>query len=249
MSIRMEGVHKAYGDKVVLRGFDLEVHDGEIVSIIGASGSGKSTTLKLVIRLIDPDSGHIFVGGHDVARLSDDELFDLRRRVGFVFQFAALFDSMTIRENVEMGLRRIPGMTPEEMADRVREALERVDLAGAGERMPSELSGGMRKRAGLARAVALRPGYLLYDEPTTGLDPITVRRVDDLIARMRDDLGATSLVITHDIESACRISDRIAMLHEGRIRAVGTVDEIRAHPDPIVRGFMEGRPELWESAQ
>ncbi len=248
MSIELKNVYKAFGDKEVLKGFTLTVPEGEIVSVIGASGSGKSTTLKHVIRLLDPDSGEIFVDGRNIGDLEADALYDLRRDVGYVFQFAALFDSMTIRQNVEMGLRRIDGMTSGEMADRVKEALERVDLGGTEDRYPAELSGGMRKRAGLARAIALRPRYLLYDEPTTGLDPVTLGMVDRLILKMRDDLGVTSLVITHDMESAYRISDQIAMLHKGRVHAVGSVDDIRNSEDPLVKGFTEGRPELWEAA-
>lgn len=247
MSIRLEDVHKAFGDTEILRGFDLEVPSGEIVCVIGPSGSGKSTTLKHVIRLLDPDRGSVHVDGVDIGTLSDDGLYELRRKVGYVFQFAALFDSMTIRENVEMGLRRVPGLTEKDVADRVQEALARVDLRGTDDRYPDELSGGMRKRAGLARAIAVQPKYLLYDEPTTGLDPVTLRMVDDLILKMRDELGVTSLVITHDMESAYRISDRIAMLHEGRVRIVGVPDEIRMSHDPIVKGFVEGRPELLEA--
>lgn len=248
MSIRLEDIHKAFGDKKVLQGFTLTVPTGEIVSVIGPSGSGKSTTLKHIIRLLDPDSGEVFVDDRNIGALEDDALYDLRRDVGYVFQFAALFDSMTIRQNVEMGLKRIDGMTPGEMADRVKESLERVDLTGTEDRFPAELSGGMRKRAGLARAIALRPRYLLYDEPTTGLDPLTLGMVDRLILKMRDDLGVTSLVITHDMESAYRISDQIAMLNKGRVHAVGSVDEIRNSEDPLVKGFTEGRLDLWEAA-
>ena len=246
MSIVLENLHKAFGSTEVLRGFDLEVPSGEIVCVIGPSGSGKSTTLKHVIRLLEPDAGRVVVDDVEVGALSDDRLYELRRKVGYVFQFAALFDSMTIRENVEMGLRRVPGLSDADIADRVRQALDRVDLAGTEDRYPDELSGGMRKRAGLARAIALEPAYLLYDEPTTGLDPVTLRMVDDLILKMRDELGVTSLVITHDMDSAYRIADRIAMLHEGRTRIVGTPDEIRMSHDPIVKGFIEGRPELLE---
>lgn len=248
MSIRLENIHKAFGEKKVLQGFSLTVPDGEIVSVIGPSGSGKSTTLKHIIRLLDPDQGEVWVDDRNVGDLESDALYDLRRDVGYVFQFAALFDSMTIRQNVEMGLRRIDGMTPGEMADRVKQALERVDLVGIDDRYPAELSGGMRKRAGLARAIALQPRYLLYDEPTTGLDPVTLRMVDQLIQKMRDELGVTSLVITHDMESAYRISDRIAMLNKGRVHAVGSVDEIRNSEDPLVKGFTEGRPDLWAAA-
>ncbi len=248
MSIVLRGLKKAYGPKVVLDGFDLEVPEGEIVSVIGASGSGKSTCLKTIIGLVHPDAGEVEVDGQRVGDLSTDELYELRRSVGYVFQFAALFDSMTIGENVAMGLRRMPDLSEDAIAERVQEALSRVGLHDVDDRYPSELSGGMKKRAGVARAIALKPRYLLYDEPTTGLDPVTVSVIDRLVVRMRDELGVTSLVITHDMESAYRISDHIAMLHRGRIRAVGTPDEIRNTDDPVVRGFIEGKPELWEEA-
>jgi phospholipid/cholesterol/gamma-HCH transport system ATP-binding protein len=246
VSIRVRGLEKRFDEKIVLDGFDLDVPDGEIVSVIGGSGSGKSTALKSIIRLVEPDAGEVWVDDRNVGELGTDALYELRRKVGYVFQFAALFDSMTVGENVAMGLRRIPGLSRGEIGDRVSEAMKVVGLEGLEEHMPAELSGGMQKRAGVARAIALEPKYLLYDEPTTGLDPVTVSVIDQLILRMRDELGVTSLVITHDMESAYRISDEIAMLHEGRVQAVGTPDEIRATSDPIVRGFIEGKPELLE---
>jgi phospholipid/cholesterol/gamma-HCH transport system ATP-binding protein len=248
VSIELKNVHKRFGDREVLRGFTLRVEEGETLAIIGGSGSGKSTTLKHVIGLLKPDEGEVWVDETRVDTLEGEALYEVRRKVGYVFQFAALFDSMTIAENIAMGLRRIPGLSAEEIDERVHTALERVDLGGVDGQYPSELSGGMRKRAGLARAIALEPRYLLYDEPTTGLDPLTLAVVDELILRMRDRLGVTSLVITHDMESAYRIADRIAMLHEGRVRTVGTPEEIRASEDPLVRGFVEGRPELFEEA-
>lgn len=246
MSIRLEDVHKAFGPKEVLRGFTLEIREGETLSIIGGSGTGKSVALKHIVRLIRPDRGEVWVDDKHVGTLREDELYALRREVGYVFQFAALFDSMTIEENVGMGLRRIPGMTAGQIAERVEECLGLVDLQGYGPRFPAELSGGQRKRAGLARAIATRPKYLLYDEPTTGLDPVTTAVIDALIVRMRQELGVTGVVITHDMESAFRISDRVALLHEGRVRFHGTPDEIKASTDPVVKGFIEGRPELLE---
>ncbi len=249
MSIQLKDVHKAFGTKEILRGFSLEVHEGETLSVIGASGAGKSVTLKHLVGLIQPDQGEVWVDGQDIAELEGDDLAELRRTVGYVFQFAALFDSMTIEENVAMGLRRIPDMYDEEIRARVSDCLALVDLEGVEARYPSELSGGMVKRAGLARAIATRPKYLLYDEPTTGLDPITVTIIDRLIIRMSEELGVTGIVITHDMASAYRISDRIAMLHEGRLRTVGTVAEIQESTDPFLRAFIEGRPELMESAQ
>lgn len=248
MAIELRDVYKAFGAQKVLRGFSLDVQEGEVVTVIGPSGSGKSTTLKTVIGLLEPDQGEVLVDDENVHELSTDRLYELRRKVGYVFQFAALFDSMTIQDNVAMGLKRIPGIELDEIQERIRDALDRVDLADSGGRYPSEISGGMRKRAGLARAIALSPRYLLYDEPTAGLDPLTVTMVDRLILRMRDELDVTSLVITHDIDSAYRISDRIAMLYEGRVRAVGTPQEIRDSEDPVVRAFVEGRPELMEGA-
>jgi phospholipid/cholesterol/gamma-HCH transport system ATP-binding protein len=201
-----------------------------------------------VVGLIKPDQGEVYVDGENVNRLSQDALYELRRKVGFVFQFAALFDSMTIAENVGMGLKRIDGMDAAAMRARVTESLRRVDLSGFEDRFPSELSGGQRKRAGLARAIASRPKYLLYDEPTTGLDPVTTSVIDSLIIRMKDELGVTGIVITHDMRSAFRISDRIAMLYQGRNRFQGTPDEMRATTDSVVRGFIEGIPELLEVA-
>ena len=248
MSIRLVGLTKSFGEKRVLDGFSLEVPDGGVTTIIGGSGSGKSTALKLVIGLIRPDAGEVWVDGTRVDTLEGDALYELRRQVGFVFQFAALFDSMTIGDNVAMGLRRAGVLDEPAIRERVRESLALVDLEGTEERFPSELSGGMKKRAGVARAVAQRPRYLLYDEPTTGLDPITVTVIDRLILRMRDELGVTSLVITHDMDSAYRISDRIAMLHDGRVRWQGTPEEIQTASDPVVEGFIRGEPELWESA-
>ena len=246
MSIEMKDVHKAFGEKKILKGFSLRVDEGETVAIIGASGSGKSTLLKHMNALLKPDAGEVWVDDQRIDVLEGTDLYDARRKVGYVFQFAALFDSMTIAENVAMGLRRIEGMSESEISERVRSSLARVDLEGVDEQYPSELSGGMKKRAGLARAIALEPAYLLYDEPTTGLDPLTLSMVDELILRMRDSLGVTSVVITHDMGSAYRIADRIAMLHEGEVRQVGTPEEIRESDDPVVRGFIEGRPELVE---
>jgi phospholipid/cholesterol/gamma-HCH transport system ATP-binding protein len=246
MSVRLHDIHKAFGSKDVLTGFSIEVHEGETVSIIGASGAGKSVALKHIVGLIRPDQGEVWVDGENVGRLSQEELFALRRDVGYVFQFAALFDSMTIGENVGMGLRRIPGMTSRAIADRVGECLSLVDLEGFESRYPAEISGGQRKRVGLARAIATKPKYLLYDEPTTGLDPVTTAVIGALIARMRKELGVTGIVITHDMGSAFQISDRIAMLYDGSVRMEGTPEEVRSTDDPVVRGFVEGRPDLLE---
>jgi len=248
MSIELRDVHRAFGRNQVLRGLDLEVREGETLSLIGFSGSGKSVILKHIVGLIRPDSGDIVVDGQNLSELDVGELNELRRDIGYVFQFAALFDSMSIADNVAMGLRRIPEMYEEEIDSRVRECLALVDLEGIEDRYPSQLSGGMLKRAGLARAIATRPKYLLYDEPTTGLDPVTLTVIDRLIVRMKEELGVTGIVITHDLDSAYRVSDRIAMLHDGRIRICGTVDEIKESDDLLLRSFIEGRPELTEMA-
>ena len=247
MSIQLVDVYKAFGSKEVLKGFSLTIPDGSTTSVIGGSGTGKSVMLKHIVGLLQPDSGDIWVDEHNVGRLDTESLYQLRRQVGFVFQFAALFDSMTIAENVGMGLRRLKEFTDADIEQRVEECLSLVDLDGYGERAPSELSGGQRKRAGLARAIATRPKYLLYDEPTTGLDPVTTAVIDELILRMADELGVTGVVITHDMKSAFRISDRIAMLYDGRVRFEGAPDDVEHADDPVVRGFIEGRPELMES--
>jgi len=240
--IEFHDLHKAFGPKRVLEGFSLTVEDGETLVIIGYSGTGKSVAIKHVVGLLDPDAGHVAVDGQVVHELGRDALNALRSRIGFVFQFAALFDSMTIYDNVAFGLRR-RRLPEDEIRDRVAHALELVDLPGTEARMPAELSGGMRKRVGLARAIAIQPAYMLYDEPTTGLDPVTSAVIDRLMVRTRESLGVTSIVITHDMRSAYTVGDRIAMLYEGQVRQVGTVDEIRASDDPIVRGFVEGDPE------
>jgi phospholipid/cholesterol/gamma-HCH transport system ATP-binding protein len=249
VSIQLTGIHKAFGPKQILRGLDLDVEEGETVSLVGFSGAGKSVTLKHIAGLLMPDRGTVMVDGKEVPRLSRKELYKMRLDMGYVFQFAALFDSMTIGDNVAMGLRQKGGMSEKEIRDRIAESLGRVGLDGFEKRLPSELSGGQRKRAGLARAIAYRPKYLLYDEPTSGLDPVTTEVIDRLIIRMKEDLGVTSLVITHDMKSAYAISDRIAMLFEGQVVEVGTPDEIRRTENLIVRGFVEGRPEMIEEAE
>jgi phospholipid/cholesterol/gamma-HCH transport system ATP-binding protein len=244
--IELIGVDKAFGPKVVLQDFTLRVSEGDTVSLVGFSGAGKSVALKHIVGLLVPDRGSVQVDGEEVPQLDRSSLYALRRRVGFVFQFAALFDSMTIAENLEMGLAKHGGYDRGEIRERISESLRLVELVGFEERFPAELSGGQKKRAGLARAIAFRPKYLLYDEPTSGLDPVTTAVIDRLILRMRDELGVTSLVITHDMGSAYRISDRIAMLYEGRVLEEGTPEEIRETENLVVRGFIEGKPELVE---
>jgi len=249
VSIELRDVHKAFGPKKILRGLSLAVEEGETVSLVGFSGAGKSVTLKHINGLLKPDQGTVFVDGLEVPRLGRDQLYKLRLDIGYVFQFAALFDSMTVAENIRMGLVKKGGLSEQEMQARTAESLKLVDLTGFENRFPAELSGGQRKRAGLARAVAYRPKYLLYDEPTSGLDPVTTTVIDRLIMRMKEELGVTSLVITHDMKSAYSVSDRIAMLYEGRVVQVGTPDEIRASDNDIVRSFVEGRAELAHDAE
>jgi len=244
--IELKDVHKRFGTKRVLNGFSLTVRDGDTLALVGFSGSGKSVALKHIVGLLHPDQGTVLVDGEDVPSLPRNRLYDIRRRVGYVFQFAALFDSMTIGENLAMGLVRHGGYSGDEITERISESLRLVELEGFEDRLPAELSGGQKKRAGLARAIAFRPKYLLYDEPTSGLDPVTTAVIDRLILKMRDELGVTSLVITHDMGSAYRVSDRIAMLYGGRVLEEGTPDEIRRTENLIVRGFVEGKPELVE---
>jgi phospholipid/cholesterol/gamma-HCH transport system ATP-binding protein len=240
--IEFQDLHKAFGEKQVLQGFSLKIRDAETVVIIGYSGTGKSVALKHIVGLLQPDAGDVNVDGQAVSTLDRDGLTRLRQGIGYVFQFAALFDSLTVADNLALGLRR-RRLGEEEIEERVREALALVDLSGTGERMPAELSGGMRKRVGIARAIALRPRYILYDEPTTGLDPVTSAVIDRLMVRTREHLGVTGVVVTHDMRSAYTVGDRIAMLYEGRVRQVGSVAEIQETEDPVVRQFIEGRAE------
>ena len=240
--ISFSNVEKNFAEKHVLRGFSLEVPEGQTTVVIGYSGSGKSVALKHVVGLLDPDHGEVEVDGQIVHDLDRQGLVALRSKIGFVFQFSALFDSMSVRGNITLGLER-QGMAEKEMEQRVGESLALVGLEGVEERYPAELSGGMRKRVGIARAIALRPRYILYDEPTTGLDPVTASVINELMVRTRERLGVTAIVVTHDMNSAYRVGDRIAMLYKGQIRQVGTVDQIQRTHDPIVRQFIEGRPD------
>jgi phospholipid/cholesterol/gamma-HCH transport system ATP-binding protein len=240
--IRLDDVHTHFGDRVVLDGLTLEVPDRSTTVLLGRSGAGKSVMLKQIVGLIHPTSGAIWVDDVRVDQLDRAALVPIRRQVGYVFQFAALFDSMNCYDNLRLGLVR-QGMAEDAIRERVEAALAMVGLAEVAERFPAELSGGMRKRVGIARAVALRPRYILWDEPTTGLDPVTTATMDLLMQRVARELGVTSVVVTHDLHSAFTVGDRIALLHEGRIRAHGSPDEIRASEDPVVRQFIEGRPE------
>ena len=233
-------------ERPVLQDVSMVAREGETLMVVGESGSGKSTILKLILRLLVPDSGTIRVFGHDIGHMSFQEALEMRRQIGMVFQTAALFDSLTIYENVAYPLRENADLDEDEIERVVRERLDFVDLDPdqVMAQLPSQLSGGMRKRVGIARAIALRPKYILYDEPTTGLDPVTSAVIDELMVRMREKLGVTGIVITHDMRSAYTVGTRIAMLYEGRVRWEGTVEEIKHTSDPVVRQFIEGRAEL-----
>jgi phospholipid/cholesterol/gamma-HCH transport system ATP-binding protein len=216
------------------------IEKGESVVIIGRSGGGKSVLLKHLVGLLQPDSGKVLIEGEDIVNMNERELLRIRRKFGMLFQGAALFDSMTVAENVGFAFRRERALPGEEVTRKVKEVLEMVDLPGTEEKKPSELSGGMRKRVGLARAIIYEPQIVLYDEPTTGLDPIVSDSIDKLILRVRDKLDVTSVVVTHDMRSARRLGQRILMLHERKIYASGTADEIFESKDPIVRQFIDG---------
>ncbi len=233
-------LHKAFGDKKVLRGVDLGIPRGETVVVLGGSGSGKSVLIKHTIGLHAPDAGQVIVDGLDITGLDEEQLRKPRKKVGMLFQGGALFDSMTVFDNVAFALREHTDWSDEKIAARVREVLGYVDLEDVEELMPADLSGGMRKRVALARAIALAPRGILYDEPTTGLDPITANAINRLIRSLQQRLGVTSIVVTHDIQSAFTVGDRIAFLHEGRIRFDGTVDEARQADEPLLRRFLQG---------
>ena len=247
--IQIQDLHKSFNGAEVLCGVDFELRDRETLVIIGRSGGGKSVLLKHLCGLLRPDAGRVIVDGVDIDPLSERELTPIRKKFGVLFQGAALFDSMTVFENVAFPLREERKLEEPEITQRVEQALTIVDLLDAKDKKPAELSGGMRKRAGLARACVANPKYILYDEPTTGLDPVLAGHINDLILRTRDQLHVTSLAVTHDMTSAYKIADRIAMLHDGRIHAVGTPKEIQATTDPIVRQFITGTAEIQEEAQ
>ncbi|MEW6088643.1 MAG: ABC transporter ATP-binding protein [bacterium] len=238
--IEISDVYKNFEDKKVLNGVNLEIKKGESVVIIGRSGCGKSILLKLIIGILRSDKGQILIDGVDVSRLKERELNDFRRKFGMLFQGAALFDSLSVGENVSFGLKE-QNKFPQEFVDGiVAEKLKLVGLPGVEKLKPAELSGGMRKRVGLARAIAANPEIVLYDEPTTGLDPIMADAIDNLISDLNRSLNVTSVTVTHDMRSAYKIADRIAMLYEGRVVFYGTPDEIKNTEDPVVRQFITG---------
>ncbi|HEY2081972.1 MAG TPA: ABC transporter ATP-binding protein [Verrucomicrobiae bacterium] len=246
--IEVRNLQKSFGAQKILNGVSLRIETGESVVIIGRSGGGKSVLLKHMVGLLQPDSGEVLIDGENIEPMNERELLRVRSKFGMLFQGAALFDSMTVAENVGFAFRRNKQMSPEEIRRRVTEALAVVDLPGTEDKKPSELSGGMKKRVGLARAIVYQPQIVLYDEPTTGLDPIVSDSIDHLILRVRDRFKVTSVVVTHDMRSARRVGQRILMLHDKKIYAAGTPDEIFNSSDPIVRRFIDGVSELREPA-
>jgi phospholipid/cholesterol/gamma-HCH transport system ATP-binding protein len=238
--IEARDVRKSFGSHKILDGVSFRIEKGESVVIIGRSGGGKSVLLKHLIGLLKPDSGQVLIEGENIVPMNERELLRIRHNFGMLFQSAALFDSMTVAENVGFAFRRDCSMPEKEIARKVSEVLELVDLPGIETKKPSELSGGMRKRVGLARAIIYQPEIVLYDEPTTGLDPIVSDSIDHLILRVRDCLDVTTVVVTHDMRSARRLGQRIMMLHEQRIYATGTPEFIFQSRDPIVRQFIDG---------
>ncbi|HEY9174370.1 MAG TPA: ABC transporter ATP-binding protein [Verrucomicrobiae bacterium] len=238
--IEVRQLRKQFGPQPILDGVNLRIETGESVVILGRSGGGKSVLLKHLIGLLKPDAGEVLIDGENIVPMDERALLRVRRKFGMLFQSAALFDSMTVAENVAFAFRNHRALTTGEIARKVAEALEMVDLPGTEDKKPSELSGGMRKRVGLARAIIYQPRIVLYDEPTTGLDPIVSDSIDQLIIRVRDRLNVTSVVVTHDLRSARRVGQRILMLHDRRIHASGTAEEIFASQDPVVRRFIDG---------
>lgn len=236
--ITLTDLNMSYGDRDILRDVNMTIAKGETLVVIGPSGSGKSTLLRILIGLARPTSGQVRIDGREIGQLSEKELDEVRLNMGMVFQYSALFDSMSVGENVAFGLRQHTDLAEEEIRRTVEELLEVVGLAGYADAMPSELSGGMKKRVGLARALAFKPSIILYDEPSSGLDPIMSRKIDELITEMQKKFGVTSVVVTHDMESAYRVADRIAVLYEGRFVQVASPDEIRTSTHPYVAEFV-----------
>jgi phospholipid/cholesterol/gamma-HCH transport system ATP-binding protein len=241
--IEIRNLVKNFGDQPVLRGLDLTIQTGESIVIIGRSGCGKSVLLKQLIGLLYPDSGEILIDGEDLTLMDEKELYKTRHKFGVLFQSAALFDSMTVEENISLGLREHTNLPADQIAAIVTAKLTMVGLPGIEKAKPSELSGGMRKRVGLARAIAMDPQYVLYDEPTTGLDPIMADIINEMIIRLNEQLKVTSIVVTHDMTSAYKIADRIVMLHRGIIIFDGTPEQVKKTDNLVVRQFVEGRAE------
>ena len=238
--IEVRDLRKSFGPQPILDGVSFEIQEGESLVIVGRSGGGKSVLLKHIIGLLQPDSGAVVIDGEDITHLDERNLIRVRSKFGMVFQGAALFDSLTVAENVSFALRREKKLTEKEIARKVAEVLDMVELPGVEKKKPSELSGGMRKRVGLARAIIYQPRIVLYDEPTTGLDPIVSDSIDKLIIRVTECLKVTTIVVTHDMRSARRVGHRLVMLHNKKIYANGSPEDIFASTDPVVRQFIDG---------
>lgn len=237
--VRLKGIHKAFDGTPVLRGVDIELPRGQTTVVVGPSGCGKSVMLKHIVGLLRPDSGEVWYRDHRVDTLPERELGPIRTQIGFLFQLSALFDSMTVSENLAFPLRERGGALTNNLDDRIAKALELVDMAGNEHKLPAELSGGQKKRVALARATMLEPEIMLYDEPTTGLDPERAKGIDELVFRLKERLGVTGLVVTHDIVSARRVADRIVMLDKGRVIATGQFEDLIRSGEPRVREFFE----------
>jgi len=237
---KLDAVSVRFGERVVLQNCTLEVLEGSITCIIGLSGAGKSTILRLLDGLIQPDTGHVYLHDNDICHMRESQLIEMRTKIGFAFQFAALFDSMTVGDNVSLPLREHTTLSEKEIKDIAMHTLDSVGLAHTYDNMPSELSGGMLKRAGFARAVVTNPELVLYDEPTTGVDPIVTHLLTDTIKRLRKQLNSTAVVISHDLQSIFMMADYVAMLFEGAIIAYGTVEDVRKSNNPIVQQFLQG---------
>lgn len=244
--IRLEQITVRFGERTILDGIDLEVRDGETLVVLGASGSGKSTILRVIIGLVKPDSGRVIVDGEDITDYNEVQWNQVRRKMGMVFQYSALFDSMTVAQNVAFGLERNADIEPARIPDIVADKLAKVGMTGWEDAMPGNLSGGMKKRVGLARAIATDPTVILYDEPTAGLDPIRAATVDRLIRNAQQDLGATSIVVTHELVSAERVADRMALLHEGQFVEIAPTQEFLQSENPLVQQFLRGEESIGE---
>ncbi|MFW6067417.1 MAG: ABC transporter ATP-binding protein [Myxococcota bacterium] len=243
MPIRFEGIRKAFGPKVVLDGVDLEIHDGECFFLVGSSGVGKSVLIKHLIGLLRPDGGRIYLDGQELGGLEEQDFYPVRRKCAMVFQHSTLFDSMTCVENVALPLRKHKRLSNAEALEEAHRRLEQVHMREFADAYPAEIGSGMQKRVAIARALTLDPEYVLFDEPTTALDPVSARRVDRLIRELCDEIGVTSIVVSHDLVSIFTIADRIAMLYKGGIRLLGTRDDFQGTGDPVVRQFMTGEAE------
>jgi phospholipid/cholesterol/gamma-HCH transport system ATP-binding protein len=241
MTIEFRNVCKTFGTKAVLRGVDLKVETGEVMFVIGTSGVGKSVTIKHLIGLLRADTGEMLLDGQPVQDLSEKALYPIRQKCAMVFQSSTLFDSLSVLENVILPLRKHQSLSPQACREQAMTLLTKVGMADFAQRFPAELGDGMRKRVAIARALTMDPRYVLFDEPTTGLDPVSARRVDQLIRRLSDEYQVTSIVVSHDLVSIFSIADRIAMVYQGRIHLVGTPEEYRSSPDPIIQQFINGR--------